>query len=301
VLSEYEKISVDSLPLPAAFEREKLELDNELKDLLEQRKDLQKRFDFLRSKDEEARKYHQRTRDMFLFLGQLKSTVELVDRLTETGGVEDKIRGLEERKMFLEKFISGSNVKTRLDRALQEISTLTLNRLKTLDVDENYKEVPPTFSLTELAIQVSGKDGILHFLSEVGSASNWVSFHLAFTSALQEFFIKQTQPPSCVPSFVVYDQPSQVYFPRISNTVASSDDDPSYEDEDVESVKKMFSTIAASIKAVGGKWQAIVLDHARSDIYGNIDGIVEVAEWRYGKKLIPEHWYQDNEKVDNND
>jgi hypothetical protein len=301
VLSEYEKISVNSLPLPAAFEREKTDLDNELQALLDQKNNLQKRFDFLRSKDEEARKYHQRTRDMFLFLGQLKSTVELVDHLTETGGVEDKIRNLEERKKLLDNIISSSNVKNRLDRTLQEISILTLNRLKTLDVGNSYKEVPPTFSLTELAIQVSGKDGILHFLSEVGSASNWVSFHLAFTSALQEFFIKQTQPPSCVPSFVIYDQPSQVYFPRISNTAASTDDDPSYEDEDVESVKKMFSTIAASIKTTGGKWQAIVLDHARSDIYGGMNGIVEIAEWRNGKKLIPEHWYQSENKVSNND
>ena len=296
VLESYERISSAEQPIPAEFEREKLELKKDLKLLFEQRDDLQKRFDLLRSQDEEAAKYQQRTRDMFLFIGQLKSTVELVERLSGTDGFEEKIKELEQRKRELEKIVSASNVKNLIIRALQELSILTLERLKTLDVDPTYKQVAPHFSLVELGIKVSGKDGALHLLTEVGSASNWVSFHLAFTCALQEYFVNQKNPVSSVPSFSVYDQPSQVYFPRIR--FDEENIDPEYEkDEDILAVKKMFETIAASVLSTEGKWQAIILDHARSDVYGKIDGVVEVAEWRNGNKLIPESWYR--EEIEN--
>jgi hypothetical protein len=53
----------------------------------------------------------------------------------------------------------------------------------------------------------------------------------------------------------------------------------------------MFKTIANSVVAKKGAWQCIILDHADSDIYGGIEGIHEVVEWRNGKKLIPEEWY----------
>jgi hypothetical protein len=290
-LEAYEKIAPAALPIPAEFEREKFALKRELEQMLEKRNDLQKRFDLLRSKDEEAQKYHLRTKDMFLFLGQLKSTVDLIQRLSGTGGIEDIIKNLEERKRQLEKIVSSSQVQNIISRSLQEIGMLTLDRLRTLDVDDEFKKIPPIFSLKELGIQVYGNDNILHMLTEIGSASNWVSFHLAFTCALQEFFNNQTNPVSSVPSFVVYDQPSQVYFPRIKK---DGDIDPKYEkNEDEEAVRKMFETIALSVTAMQGKWQAIILDHAGSDIYGGIDNVVQVAEWRSGEKLIPEIWYEE--------
>jgi hypothetical protein len=299
-LETYERVASAEQPIPAEFEREKLELRKELNLLLEERNDLQKRFDLLRSQDEDAAKYQQRTRDMFLFLGQLKSTIELVERLSGTDGLDGTIKELEQRKKELEKIVSISNVRNLTARALEELSILTLERLKTLDVDPAYKKVAPHFSLKELGIKVSGQDGAWHLLTEVGSASNWVSFHLAFTCALQEYFIRQTNPISSVPSFTIYDQPSQVYFPRIRKNLEDDNQkveeyDPEYErgDEDEAAVKKMFETIAASILSTNGKWQAIILDHARSDIYGGINGVVEVVEWRNGNKLIPKLWYED--------
>jgi hypothetical protein len=101
-LETYEKITPSALPVPAEFEREKFTLKKDLEYLIVKKTDLQKRFDLLRAKDEEAQKYHQRTRDMFLFLGQLKYTVELIERLSGTDGVEKIIQNLEERKRQLE-------------------------------------------------------------------------------------------------------------------------------------------------------------------------------------------------------
>jgi len=106
----YENIMPSALPIPAEFDREKRELKKDLEQLISEKNDLQKRFDLLRAKDEKAQKYHQRTKDMFLFLGQLKSTIGLIERLTGTDGIEDIINNLEERKQQLEKIASVSNL-----------------------------------------------------------------------------------------------------------------------------------------------------------------------------------------------
>ena len=292
-LARYEAIASKTVEVPAALDREVEILRRELSSLLDQKSALQQRFDLVRARNREAERYQQRTKNMFLFLGQLTSTVELVEKLSDDGGLEDLITNLEYRISNLKQIVSGYRMAKLLDRALYEICDKTLARLQTLDVDENYKAVHPRFSLKELGIEVQGKDGQWHLLGEVGSASNWVSFHLAFTCALQEFFCKQTNPVSPVPSFTVYDQPSQVYFPRLQNNDSESDEEPSFEkDEDVIAVKSMFKTLATSIKSMNGQWQAIVLDHAGSDIYGGIADVVEVEDWRNGHKLIPSSWYE---------
>lgn len=290
-LSQYESASPQTAEIPAAIERELELLRKDLKEFISQKADLQQRFDLVRSRNCAAEAYQQRTKDMFLFLGQLTSTVELVERLSGDSGLSDQIERLEERIGSLKKIISSSRCDALLGRALNEIGIKTLARLQTLDVDDSYKTVAPRFSLKELGIEVQGKDGLWHLLGEVGSASNWVSFHLAFTCALQEFFCEQMNPPSSVPSFIVYDQPSQVYFPQIKKANEAKGDDPVLKDEDVAAVKSMFQTLVDSVNSAHGQWQAIVLDHAGKDVYGDIGEVVEVDEWRNGKKLIPPEWY----------
>jgi hypothetical protein len=171
-----------------------------------------------------------------------------------------------------------------------EVSQGILDHLKTLDVEEKYQKTPPNFSVKDLNISVLSSDDNWHFLAEVGSASNWVSFHIALMCSLQAYFLNKNS--SCVPNFVIFDQPSQVYFPKVQRKEEESEADHKYKDEDVDAVKKMFKTISNSISATKNRWQSIVLDHADSSIYGDIDGVHEVDEWRGGKKLIPVEWYE---------
>lgn len=50
------------------------------------------------------------------------------------------------------------------------------------------------------------------FLWEMGSGSNWLAYDVAMSLALQQFFLSLTNSP--VPGLLIYDQPSQVYFPK---------------------------------------------------------------------------------------
>lgn len=62
---------------------------------------------------------------------------------------------------------------------------------------------------------------------------------------------------------------------------------------DVDAVKKLFSTLASVLEKLSGNMQIIVLDHASDTVWGGIQNIHCVAEWRNQKRLIPESWYND--------
>lgn len=130
-------------------------------------------------------------------------------------------------------------------------------------------------------------------LAEVGSASNWVSFHIALICSLHSYL--ESMPTSHVPTFCIFDQPSQVYFPRVGVQGAAlqeeEEEEKPYLDEDIDAVRSIFKTLAASVRAAQGNRQYIVLDHAGEGIYSGIEGVHEVEIWREGKKLIPEEWY----------
>jgi hypothetical protein len=284
---KYEDESKRVAEVPSSFSREEERINSEMEILLEKKKDYQKRFDLLMGRDKKAQEEFQRRKNMFIFLGHLKASTEIFESLVDGGELQKEIAILEKEYSQLSELIDLKGVQSKVDIATTKISQGILNHLKTLDVEDKYREMPPKFNIQDLNISVLSNDGNWHFLAEVGSASNWVSFHLALMCSLQEYFLEQNT--SCVPSFVVFDQPSQVYFPKIKRDY--EENDPQYEDEDVEAVKSMFKTIAKSVLDNKGSWQCIILDHADKDIYGDIEGVYEVDDWRNGKKLIPEAWY----------
>ncbi len=93
---------------------------------------------------------------------------------------------------------------------------------------------------------------------------------------------------SPVPSLLVLDQPSQVYFPRTLAKEAPEGDDPALRDEDVAAVRKVFETLAAATASTKGL-QILVLDHASDDVWQGV-AVHEVEEWRNGKALVPAEW-----------
>lgn len=275
--------------VPSSFSREEEKLKLDLEGLLEQKKTLDKRYDLLLSRNQEAQEEFQRKKSMYLFLGHLQASMETFEKLVDGGDLQKELEILNKEYRELLKLIDPTGVKKNVDAATSEISQGILNHLKTLDVEDKYRKIAPKFSVKDLNISVLSSENNWHFLSEVGSASNWVSFHIALMCALQEYFLELEG--SSVPSFVIFDQPSQVYFPKLKRGNEYFEEDPKYEDEDVEAVKKIFTTLAKSVLSRKGEWQSIVLDHADSNIYGDIDGVYEVDIWRDGKKLIPVEWY----------
>ena len=96
---------------------------------------------------------------------------------------------------------------------------------------------------------------------------------------------------SPVPSLLVYDQPSQVYFPkRLVERQSDSDPELQLKDEDVEAVRKVFDVLAKVVRTTAGALQVVVLDHAAANVWGDIQDVHAVEDWREGRKLVPEDW-----------
>lgn len=275
--------------VPSSFAREEAALKIDLEKALERRKALGNRIDKALSLNRTAKEQFDRRQNMFFFLGHLKASVDTFESLSTGGDLAQALADLEKEERTLLEQVDPQGVQRRLEVALKVVSQKALERLDTLDAEDKYKRTPPAFSVKDLSLKVLSNDGHWHFLAEVGSASNWLSFHIAFVCALHEYFHEQAD--SCVPSFAVFDQPSQVYFPKTTRA-AQPEDKSQYDDEDVKAVVGIFQTLADSVRAQKGKWQCIVLDHARDEIYGGIDEVYEVDVWRDGEKLIPTHWYQ---------
>ncbi|WP_437323562.1 DUF3732 domain-containing protein [Sorangium sp. So ce381] len=127
------------------------------------------------------------------------------------------------------------------------------------------------------------------FLWEIGSGENWMGYHIAVALALHEYFLNQTWSP--VPSFLVIDQPSQVYFP--------AGFDPSRrrfgaESHEVRATRRIFETLEEGLRRTHYCVQIIVTEHADESTLGGIPTVDVIENWHPDDTdyLIPRSWLQ---------
>ncbi|MFF2318216.1 DUF3732 domain-containing protein [Arthrobacter sp. NPDC058097] len=116
-------------------------------------------------------------------------------------------------------------------------------------------------------------------LPNMGSAENWVGYHLVAHLALHHWFAINDRP---VPRFVMFDQPTQAFFPE--EVVDAADD----ENADWEAVRRQFTLMRDVVSTLTGKLQVIVCDHANLADSWFQNGVIE--NWRNGVAFIPTEW-----------
>jgi hypothetical protein len=274
------------LTMPASFDREMTRVRQEVKRLVDRLNGITLRKREVESRSAEAEESGSRSSEISRFIGRIEQGLQVHAAMGEDSALVGEIAELKEREATLSKIVSSSGLEGRKNAALKKISANAQRHLPTLDTER--PKDPVTLSLSDLTIKITGQSRD-DYLWEIGSGANWLSYHVAVTLGLQEFFIDQKHSP--VPCFLVYDQPCQVYFPRkLASARRRSDDDPKLLDEDVAAVQKVFRTLANAIVATRSKLQIIVLDHAGNNVWGDIADVSLVEEWRNNKKLIPLSW-----------
>ena len=288
-LKALEEASGNSLEIPAAFERELLRVQGEVREATERLKAIQLRKTALTGRSKEAHERQFQAQKAERFVGNLESALELHRRLGGDSELRAEVVDLRQRVQRLLSELQGQDIEARKRRALALVNTNTSRLLPLLDTERPEDAV--SLEINDLTIKVTGTTNREDYLSEIGSGSNWLSYHIAVFLGLHQYLLTLSHNP--VPSFLVVDQPSQVYFPKkVAIREDETPEDPQLHDEDIEAVQKAFRVLAKVVGESKGKLQVLVFDHAPREVWGQIPNVVEVEEWRDGRKLVPIEWLQ---------
>lgn len=286
-IEEVEKSAGNMQNIPAAFEREMQMVETEIEFYIEKLNAVQKRIQEESGKNENAANKKYTLSGIARFLGRMEATLQTFQRIGKDGDLEEALEKLNDRIFELEAEVDEAEIHRKTVAAIRYINQKIGEVIQKLDVE--YPDNPVEFLIHDLTLKVKNENGRDDYLWEIGSASNWLSYHIATVLAFQRFF--QTRGGVSVPNFVIFDQPSQVYFPQVSRGDGDSDQTVQIDDEDKLAVKKIFMAMDAFLRETSNAVQLIVTEHADEDIWGEVESAHLVARWRgTDEKLVPVEW-----------
>ncbi|MDF9301885.1 DUF3732 domain-containing protein [Tritonibacter mobilis] len=272
------------------MDREQLRLRTHAEESIARLNEIRAKIGDLERRSTEARAEIYRADQIERYLGRLEQAISLYERSGEDAELTEEVNSLREQVRRYRAIVSERMIQERLRASLSTVETIAGQILPTLDAE--WPDAPIQLVVPDLTIKIV-HDTRDDYLWEIGSGANWLAYHISVTLALQRFFMKTPAHP--VPNFIIYDQPSQVYFPKGSH---SEEVDPDWRDEDIEAVRKVFLAVSRETQTAKGNFQVILLDHADRNVWGGVENTVLVEEWRDGKKLVPIEWLEGSE--DNN-
>jgi hypothetical protein len=267
------------------LDKEQLRLRGMVEDSLARLIETRTQIQELERRSEEAQAEAYRVDNMQRYVGQLQQSILLYEKSGDHSKLKSDIEELKQRVAVLAEQISEKQIQARIQNALKSISNFAGRIVPNLDGEWPSSAIE--FVLKDLTIKVvqGTRDD---YLWEIGSGANWLAYHVAISLAFHRYFLQTPNHP--VANFLVFDQPSQVYFPQ-SSRAKTAEDDVELEDEDVKAVKKVFKVFSEETKMARGRLQIIVLDHADNKIWGDLENVIQVEEWRRGQMLVPQSWY----------
>jgi len=267
------------------LDKEILRLRAEAETSLIRLNEIKREIGLLERNSQQAKQAIDRFDRMERFLGRLEQALELYDKTDQSAGLRQQIDALKAQIAELQRRVSEGEIQRKLRNAIDTIEATTGRLIPRLDAE--WPEAPVRLIIQDLTVKVirGTRDD---YLWEIGSGANWLAYHVALTLALQTFFLSLPHHP--VPGLLIYDQPSQVYFPR--RTAGDQKADPvTWRDQDVEAVRKVFALLGEQVAAANGRLQVIVLDHADEDVWGDLDNVVLAEQWR-SHALVPLGWLE---------
>ena len=237
-------------------------------------------------------------RAVWRFLGLLEEVLRNID-LKDTTNIDTQISDLQIRINRLRARVNKEATRKRLERALRVVSQGIARYAASLDLE--WSNVAVTLDPSELSLyferaQSSRKD----WLWELGSGANWMGYHIATHLAIQEYVRKLRATP--ISSFLVVDQPTQVYFPSGAGK-SEVDNGPRGPHQGVEisdaerRAHDLFEVLAMAVADAKGRLQLIVTEHADEVVLGSPSHLYTVEDWHHtadhqGPRdgLIPHDW-----------
>jgi D-alanyl-D-alanine dipeptidase len=271
--------------LSDAFDRERLRLRAELEAATGRLAAARQEIALLEERSEQVRAATYRQDRIERFVGRLEQALRSFDRSEEDSDLASDVAQLHAKIEEQRQLYSETLVFRKTQNALRQVESFAATVLPHLNAE--WPNAPVQLVISDLTIKVIHTDRE-DYLWEIGSGANWLAYHVAVTVALQRFFLEGPHHP--VPGMLVYDQPSQVYFPRGFDVVDHKSPTGRTRDEDIAAVRSVFEALGQEVVRAGGGLQVIILDHAGADVWGEIEGVTLAQEWRNENKLVPIEW-----------
>lgn len=228
---------------------------------------------------------------VYRFIGSTEQALRMLGEVEGEGGLADQIKDLTARIAEIDGLLDETKKLDRIQQINRKITAGIKRVIELLAVKG--ADGTPMLDQRELNVRFR-REGADHadYLWEIGSGENWMAYHLAVLLALHTVFLSRREN-NPVPTFLVIDQPSQVYFPSdtykeyVENVEAVQA--TSAKNEDMKRTRQIFEMISKVRDGLKGL-QIIVLEHADDNTWGDVPGVAEAANWRGGKGLIPLSW-----------
>ncbi len=289
-----------------AINRSLRHLQSDLDVVVREKPELDKHINTLRATLEDMRRQlNQKDFDMEAIIGEQQAAAEIrntnaqiarvIGRISyylditptldsESAELARQVEQLQREVDDFENQLDTENIENRRASILNIIGNKMTELSTQLDIDEG----PYRLEWNKLTVVVDRPIVPIIMNQNMGSAANHLGSHLVALLALQWYFITQDRP---VPTFLVFDQPTQVYFPPdVYENVVGFDD---IADEDREAVRKIFNLFFKFSAETG--LQIIVLDHANLNTPEFQEAVVDTV-WRGENALVPSSWITEQDR-----
>lgn len=231
----------------------------------------------------------------------LFSILDIINLKNHTD-LDNQIEQLKAIYKELENKLNIYNISNNINKANHRVNEIMSQIGRNFDFEDSYRPIKLKFSFENFNLYHKTTNGEKIYLRSMGSGANWLYSHLTLFLALHQYFIELDNHASdgllkqecLIPSILMIDQPTQVYFPNFKfDTSAEFDEkkikklehDPKTFDEDIQSVTNIFKQLAIYCHDLKQKFgyspQIIITDHVDGLNLGefNFEDFVK-ARWR---------------------
>jgi len=260
-------------------------MQGEQEELEDQIQDVRSALDALIERDEALREALDQNALMMRALGRISLYLESVNLTDGNSALEKAVKEAEERVQGLEAQLDPAEVEENKASILNRISAQMTEWAQRLDLE--FAGMPYRLDISKLTVVADTEEQPVP-MDRMGSGENWLGCHLIALLALQKHYVTRGRP---VPSFLILDQPSQVYFPS-EDAYKSVEGDVAETEEaggDLGAVQRMFDFLFDVCEELLPNLQIIVMEHANLSDQRFQEALAE-KPWRAGRALIPQEW-----------
>lgn len=248
----------------------------------------------------ENTKEHNRFTAIFEFVGKLENILENLKKLEPENELMQIISELKQKQEAKKAELKILQSHFNKEACLSKLTNIIDTYIQMLPIEDKASKKVLLDPDKSINIRIEDtKTRNITFLSKIGSGANHMCYHLATLLGLHEYFlnIENYKKHNFVPTLLVLDQPSQVYFPEgFPDEKNSPKKTKARVSKDLEDTKSIFQVCSNFMQKTKGKTQIIILEHASAKIWQGIPNINLVEDWRGEenmleyKALLPQSW-----------